>query len=156
MWKGTRCEYVYEKLQLGLQRSDVAAGLGLTADELEGFIQAGCVQGCDDDLRLLAKAAIDGETACKEDLLTAIKAGKNWMGAAWLLEHRFKGSWGKESKPAPEGVPSNSIDWDSELALLLDDEHSPLVQYLYSRGFGKLPETTSETTSLPTLTHQPP
>lgn len=139
---------------MGLQRSDVAAGLGLTADELEGFINAGCVAGCGEDLRLLAKSAIEGEMACKEDLLFAIKGGKNWMGAAWLLEHRFKGSWGKESKPAPEGVPSNSIDWDKELAALLEDEHGPFVQYLYSLGYGKLPEPTNETTSSPLPTEQ--
>lgn len=143
LWTGSRSDYVYAKMSIGLQLADVAAGLGMTADELKGFFEAGCVTGADEDLRELAKAVIDGELVCKENCLEQIRAGKNWMGAAWLLEHRFKGTWGKDAKPAGEGIPSTAIDWDRELGKLLKDEHGPLVQFLYSQGFGRLPSGSS-------------
>ena len=134
----TRLDYVESKLKVGLQRADVAAGLGFTADEFQGFIDAGCAPRAPEDLRLLADLVIQAELEHKESLLVRITSGKNWMGALALLQTRYKTSWGKDAKPPAEGISANVVDWDAELGAMLDDEYSPLVHVLHEKGFTRI------------------
>lgn len=135
-WNEERLDYVREKLgQCALQRADVAAGLGLTPDEFEQHFVAGCAAGCAADLRELAKCVVDAELECKEGLINTIKTNKVWNGAAWLLERRFRVTWGKDAKAPNEGFPPGSVDWFAELDGMLAEADSPLVQYLATQGF---------------------
>jgi hypothetical protein len=126
---------VRELLLEGLQRGDAAAAIWLTPEQFDQLMVAGCSPQATEDQRNFAAMVFESENEFKKRLIKQILVGRNSYGPIELLRMRFKATWGKEAKPAPDAIPNNIIDWDAALKELLDQEDSPLHRLLDKHGW---------------------
>jgi hypothetical protein len=130
-------EQVAELLRKGLQRGDAAAAVWLTPEQFDQMFTAGCSPGASKAQRGFAQLVIDAENQCKARWISAAASSKSSYGPLSLLQLRFKSTWGKDAKPAPEAIPNNIIDWDAALQELLAQDDSPLHKLLEKHGWSR-------------------
>lgn len=128
-------ETVATLLQGGLQRGDAAAAVWMSPDEFEALFTAGCSPNATKAQRAFAQLVIDKENECKRRWISLAATSKSSYGPLSLLQLRFKATWSKDAKPAPEAIPNNLIDWDAALAEMLAAEDSPLHALLQKHGW---------------------
>lgn len=128
-------EVVGELLSQGLQRGDAAAAVWMSPDEFEALYVAGCSPNGTTAQREFSRLVIVKENECKARWVRLAATSKSSYGPLSLLQLRFKSTWSKDAKPAPEAIPNNLIDWDAALAEMLGADDSPLHALLQKHGW---------------------